>query len=134
MSMNRFPLLIAAAALFAALPLQADFPKARNTVDVSAPFAFVVAGTEFPAGEYRIEDHSAPNVLVVRSLADPAMYFAAKAHRVSPTQNDATPKAVFKVENGERVLHQVWSPEGGRQLAPLGKAKNAAGSGASIGD
>ena len=82
----------------ATAPMHAEL----NVLRIHAPFAFVVAGKELPAGDYLIEQTSETGVLLIRGQGGSMMVLTTSGE---PARRD--PGALFTTAGGEKYLKQV---------------------------
>ena len=94
---------LVALVLVAALPLGAQTLTARTVVNI--PFEFVANEKTLPPGDYTIE--------VVNSqalkLTGPTDSVFVITNEASGSQELTETKLVFTQQNGQHVLHQVWT-------------------------
>ena len=87
-------------------------------VDVKVPFAFVVQGHEFPAGEYRVERDSAtsPVVLISGEKGIHAKMFVMTmpAEGQAPSGNE--PMLTFNRHENQYQLIDIWESGQGREI------------------
>jgi hypothetical protein len=89
--------------LVLAVPLCAQVSPARTTVNV--PFDFVVGDTVMPAGDYTIVSVSET---VLKITGETASVFIMTNEKIT-SQEVSNTKLIFTQENGQHVLHQVWT-------------------------
>lgn len=82
--------------------------KPHATVQI--PFAFTAAGTELPAGTYRVStDTSNANLLVLRNLSGGASATIPVITRLSASDSPK-PQVVFDKVGDKRVMSEVYIP------------------------
>ena len=84
--------------------------KAKATV----PFAFVVNGTDLPAGDYRVMMQSG-KMLLIQNVEKPELSVVVMNRDVVLTRGELVKdsKLVFSFNNGKHVLHRIAVAEDG---------------------
>src|SRR5437868_2421577 len=106
-------LLVCFVLVLLASPGVAQKPKiAQATI----PFKFWIGDTQLPAGDYQIEHEVSPTLVMFRSKSTKT---ANEAYMLPIDQNpvkESDFKLVFKTQNGEYYLYEVWGKFGKRIL------------------
>jgi hypothetical protein len=77
-------------------------------ITVHVPFAFQAGGKPLPAGDYRLENGEASNVLVIEGSRGNSAAFLTMATEIAGTTNN--PSLIFKRDGGTMVLSAVHLP------------------------
>jgi hypothetical protein len=115
--MTKQILTVAAALAFTALaPAQSH---AQQVTQAKIPFAFEVANTTMPAGEYQIGRalQSSKEVQQIRRADSSASVFVIAVPTES-TNRDAGPRLIFHCYNNECFLSEIWNGNG-KGLKPM---------------
>jgi hypothetical protein len=109
--MTKQILTVAAALAFTALaPVQSH---AQQMTQAKVPFAFQVANTVMPAGEYQIRRAlpSSKDVQQIRRADSTAATFVF-TNRTESRNKDAEPKLIFHCYSNECFLSEIWTGNG----------------------
>ena len=102
----------------AAAPVSAQTTR-RFVIQV--PFQFVIVGRTLPAGKYAVErfDPTKPNVLMLKNTATGVVRLFITQH-VEKDDGGKRSCLIFKVQNGEAHLYQLWmlGYKDGHQVPP----------------
>jgi hypothetical protein len=95
--------------------------QASDAVRIHAPFPFVVAGKEFPAGHYIIQQSGDAGVLLIRGEGHAAALLTGSAE--SSLAGERAPGVRFTSAGGEKYLKQVQMPGGPPRVVLANSAK-----------
>ncbi len=103
----------------AALALLLVWPAAAQSswtskAKASVPFAFVVNGTDLPAGDYRIMTQSG-KMLLIQNVDKPELAVVVQNRDIVLVRGELVKdsKLVFSLNNGKHVLHRIAVAEDG---------------------
>jgi hypothetical protein len=106
-------LLVCSVLLLLATP---GIAQKEATAHATIPFQFWIGDNQLPAGDYQIEHEVSPTLVMFRIKGGKT---ANEAYMLPIDENpvkESDFKLVFKTENGEHYLYEVWGKYGKRVL------------------
>jgi len=112
-----------AALLAAGFLAVAGVPAGASEVDVKVPFAFVVQGHAFPAGEYRVERdaENSPVVLIRGEKGSHVKMFVMTMPSEGHAPSGNEPMLTFDKHENQYELTDIWESGAGREILTHGQ-------------
>jgi hypothetical protein len=95
------------------------FAQKQQIAQAAIPFQFWIGSTQLPAGDYQIEHEVTPNLVFFRLKGGKTANEAYMLPIDEDPVKESDYKLVFKTQNGEHYLYEVWGRYGKRVLTAV---------------